>query len=110
MILLDTPILLDILRKKARIITKMIEIEAHPLATCEICVMELYFGVYANKTYENNPSLINKRIAAINGLLKRLTIFNFSRTSAIKTAELMGKLKMNGNLCDRLGEKVNDDH
>ncbi|MCY3410167.1 MAG: type II toxin-antitoxin system VapC family toxin [Candidatus Heimdallarchaeota archaeon] len=100
MIILDTSVLVGILRKNAEVINKIKTLGDTPLFTTQICVMELFFGIESNKVYLNNQAKKIERLRVLNELLTRFTIFDLDKKSAIKTAELLGNLKLKGTLID----------
>jgi predicted nucleic acid-binding protein len=100
MILLDTSILIEILRKNKNIINKLDSLSMTPLATSEICIMELVYGIYSNKKFSNNEELIKRKLSDIEKLCNKFVILNFDRSCAVKTGEVMGKLKLAGNMID----------
>ena len=100
MILFDTSVIIEILRKNNKIIEKIIELKDTPLFTTQIVVMELMYGITSNKFYLDKPDKKISRINAISDLLTRFTILDFDRKAAIKTAEILGKLKLDGNIID----------
>lgn len=56
--------------------------------------MELYFGLYSNKYLQHNEVLLNKRKEQILGILNHFIVLQFDRKSAVKTAEITGKLSI----------------
>ncbi|MHA1448889.1 MAG: type II toxin-antitoxin system VapC family toxin [Candidatus Hodarchaeales archaeon] len=100
MILVETSVLVDILRKKSKILDFIQDLGTTPLYTTEICVMELIYGIMGSKVYATNPELKDRRIREVNQLCVRFTVLHFDRKAAIKTAEIMGRLKLIGKLID----------
>lgn len=48
MILLDTSVIIELLRKNKEVMTKIAEFVDNPLFTTQISVMELVFGITSN--------------------------------------------------------------
>ncbi|MCE7733298.1 MAG: type II toxin-antitoxin system VapC family toxin [Candidatus Heimdallarchaeota archaeon] len=100
MILFDTSVLVEILRKNPNVISKIDKLENIPLFTTEISVMELVYGITSNKHYLNKSSDQKNRIDSIINLMSKFSVLQFDRKAAIKTAEIMGRLKLEGNMID----------
>lgn len=100
MILVDTSILVDILRKNEETLNNINKLGTISLNTTEISMMELYFGIFGTKYYSDKPNLKKKRIEEINNLISKYNVLSFDRKAAIKTADIMGFLKLNGKLTD----------
>ncbi|MHA2297649.1 MAG: type II toxin-antitoxin system VapC family toxin [Candidatus Hodarchaeales archaeon] len=100
MIIVDTSILVDILRKKARTLEFMQGLGATMLFTTEITFMELVYGITGSKNHVDNPELKQKRLTEIQDTCSRFSVLSFDRKAAMKTAEIMGKLKLEGKLVD----------
>jgi len=98
--MIDTSILVDLLRKYPKTLNFIHQLGSKPLFATEISIMELVFGVTGSKVYTNNPELKQKRLSEIQDLTIKFTILSFDRKSAYKTAEMMGKLKLDGNIID----------
>lgn len=100
MMMVDTSILVDLLRKKPEILSVIQKLGATPLFTTEISVMELVLGIYGSCVYKTKPELKQKRLSEIGDLFLKFTILPFDRKSAYKTAEILGELKLDGKLID----------
>jgi predicted nucleic acid-binding protein len=100
LILFDTSVLVDILRKKPDIISRIEKLEEIPLFTTEISVMELVYGITSNRYYLNNTSKRKARIDSILNLMSKFSVLPFDRKAAIKTAEILGHLKLEGKSID----------
>lgn len=100
MILFDTSVLVEILRKNTDTISQIDKLEEIPLFTTEISVMELAYGISSNKYYLNKSSKRKARIGNILNLMSKFTVLQFDRKAALKTAEILGQLKLNGNMID----------
>ena len=100
MILLDTSVLIEILRKNNDILEKINTFSVIPLVTSEICIMELIYGLYGNKNIISKSELLKKKLIDVEKLCNKLIILRFDRACALKTGEIMGRLKISGNLID----------
>lgn len=100
MILFDTSVLVEILRKNTDIISQIDKLEETPLFTTEISVMELAYGISSNKYYINKSSKRKVRINNILNLMSKFSVLQFDRKAALKTAEILGYLKLEGNMID----------
>ena len=100
MILCDTTVLIDILRKKPNVLLFLKKNLKESLFTTEISVMENYFGIYSNNYLLNNPKTLEKRIKVISELLHHFIVLPFDRKAAIKTAQIMGNLQISGHMID----------
>lgn len=100
MILLDTSVIIELLRKDKEVMSKLSDLVDNPLFTTQISVMELVFGITSNKYYVNKPSRRTSRINDITNLLSKFTILDFDTKAAHKTAEILGKLKLEGKIID----------
>lgn len=98
--MVDTSILVDLLRKYPKTLNYIHQLGSKPLFTTEISIMELVFGVTGSKIFTDKPELKKKRLSEIEDLTIKFTILPFDRKSAFKTAEIMGKLKLDGNIID----------
>ena len=95
-ILADTTFLIDALRKKDDVKQFLIKNSYETLYTTEINVFETYLGLYANKTLEKNPSLLESRKIHLEELLSKFQILPFNRTAAIESAKILGLLIRKG--------------
>ena len=100
MILVDTTILVEILRKKNKVIEFLQKLGTAPLFTTVISVMELTYGITGNRFYADKPELKQRRLTEIQDLCSKFTVLPFDHKSAIKTAQIMGSLKLEGKLVD----------
>ncbi|WP_371804958.1 type II toxin-antitoxin system VapC family toxin [Candidatus Lokiarchaeum ossiferum] len=100
MIICDTTVLIDILRKKPSIMDSLRGKSQNSLFTTEISVMELFYGLYSNKFYDFKREILEKRKQAISELLHHFIVLPFDRKSAIITAKLMGNLQKSGKMID----------
>ena len=100
MILFDTNILVEILRKKRIFLEKLSSFESVPLYISVITIMELYFGITGSNYYKNKEELKSKRLDEIIALTSNFFVLEFERKCALKTAEIMGKLKREGKIID----------
>lgn len=74
-IVIDTNILIDLLRNKESTVSKIKELEKNEeLATTDINAFELYFGAYNSKDNEKN-------IASTKGLLKTMILLHTQEES-----------------------------
>ena len=95
-ILADTTFLIDALRKKDDVKQFLIKNSSETLYTTEINVFETYLGLYANKTLEKTPSLLETRKIHLEELLSKFQILPFNRTAAIESAKILGNLIRKG--------------
>ena len=100
MILLDTSVIIDVLRKKTDTLEKISSFGIIPLVTSEICIMELIYGLYGNKKIVSQSDVLKKRLSDIEKLCNKLIILQFDRVCSLKTGEIMGRLKISGNRID----------
>ena len=100
MILFDTSVLVEILRKNTDIISQINKLDEIPLFTTEISVMELVYGITSNKYYLNKSAKRKSRIDSIINLMAKFSVLQFDRNAAIKTAEILGSLKLKGKMID----------
>jgi len=95
-ILADTTFLIDALRKKDDVKQFLIKNSSEILYTTEINVFETYLGLYANKTLEKTPSLLESRKIHLEELLSKFQILPFERKAAIESAKILGILIRKG--------------
>lgn len=100
MILFDTSVLVGILRKNPEIISQIDDFGSIPLFTTEISVMELVYSITSNKYYLNKTPEKQNRIEGIINLMSKFSVLLFDRKAAIKTAEVLGNLKLEGKMID----------
>ena len=91
-ILVDTTFLIDALRKKDEVKQFLLKNSSETLFTTEINVFETYLGLYANKSLEKKPSLLESRKIHLEELLSKFQILPFKRKSAIESAKILGNL------------------
>ncbi|MCZ7384290.1 MAG: type II toxin-antitoxin system VapC family toxin [Candidatus Methanoperedens sp.] len=78
-IVIDTDVLIDLLRNKEYAVSKIRELEKkEELATTDINAFELYFGAYNSRDK-------NRNISSTKGLLKTLTLLH-TREESMETA------------------------
>jgi|SRR3989344_5757121 len=93
-ICLDTDFLVDFLRDSKNAVDFIKQNEASKnLATTPINVFELYYGAYKSEKKEEN-------LKAINVLLERINVLNFSVDSSKKAGEILANLEKNGELVE----------
>ena len=97
MILADTTYLVDLIRKKVKINP---DLDDEILFTSEICIFELYFGLYGNKIFQKNADTLNKRLITLEKILAKFQILPFGRDESIQSAKLLGKLKLDGKIIE----------
>ncbi len=95
-ILVDTTFLIDALRKKDYVKQFLLKNSSETLYTTEINVFETYLGLYANKTLEKTPSLLEKRKINLEEILSKFQILPFNRGAAIESAKILGILIRKG--------------
>ncbi|QEE16265.1 type II toxin-antitoxin system VapC family toxin [Promethearchaeum syntrophicum] len=95
-ILVDTTFLIDALRKKEEVKKFLLKNSSETLFTTEINVFETYLGLFANKSLEKKPSLLEARKIHLEVLLSKFQILPFKRKSAIESAKVLGNLIRKG--------------
>ena len=100
MILVDTSILIEILRKNSKVLSKLAALSLTALTTSEICVMELIYGIFRSRNYQNRPDIITRRLQEFEQLCSKFVVLPFDRKCSFRTGEVMGKLKIAGNMID----------
>lgn len=90
-IVIDTDILIDLLRNKTKIVDSISEMETkgYTLATTTINAFELFYGAYKSKKREKN-------LASTKTLLKRLIILTMELTSAQNAGRIYTELETKG--------------
>jgi tRNA(fMet)-specific endonuclease VapC len=93
-IVVDSDILIDILREKDDAVKKIKELEKNEdLATTDINVFELYFGAYnSNKKYKN--------LSSTRGLLKNLTLLHTTEEAMETGGRIYSDLRAKGKSID----------
>lgn len=92
MVVLDTTILIDLLKDEKEAVNKFkkLEKENEELLTTQINVFELIQGVYKQK---NN---VQKRISAIDMLLQKIKILDITFISSFTSGKISGELRKKG--------------
>ena len=89
-IVIDTDILIDLLRNKTYAIKKIKELEKNEeLATTDINAFEIYFGAYNSRDRERN-------IISAKGLLRNLTIFHTEEDSMETAGRIFAERRARG--------------
>ena len=89
---IDTTFIIDLLHGNRNALKKAIELEEEDnVLTTEICVFEIYYGIFRKKGIN-----INNHIKKVNKLLDKLEVLPLDRKSSIKAAEIAGELAKNG--------------
>jgi len=93
-LIVDTDILIDLLRKKEYAVSVMKQFEDEvELATSAINAFELYRGAYKSENQEKN-------LAAVKGLLHSLHLLNTDVDSMEMAGKLTASLERDGNMMD----------
>jgi predicted nucleic acid-binding protein len=93
-IVVDSDILIDLLREKEDAVKKIKELEKNEdLATTDINVFELYFGAYKSKKKDKN-------LSSIRGLLKNLTLLHTSEEAMETGGRIYSDMKAKGKSID----------
>ncbi len=91
-IIIDTNILIDLLRNKKHAVSKIKELErSEELATTDINAFELYFGAYNSRDKERN-------IASTKGLLKTLKLFHTQEESMEMAGRIFAQRRTKGKM------------
>ena len=89
---LDTTFIIDLLRGNKNAIEKAMDLELEDkVITTEICVFELYYGIFHQKS-KKTKGYIKK----LNKFLDKLEIFPLDRKSSIKAAKIAAELTKKG--------------
>lgn len=90
-IVIDTDILIDLLRNKTKAVNSLTKMETkgYTLATTTINAFELFYGAYKSKKHEKN-------LASTKTLLKRLIILKMELTSAQNAGRIYTELEKQG--------------
>jgi len=89
--IIDTDILIDLLRNEAKVVASLTEMEkkGYLLATTIINAFELYHGAYKSKRREKN-------LASTRNLLRRLIILRMGLVSAQNAGRIYAELETKG--------------
>ncbi len=88
-IIIDTNILIDLLRNRSTAVEFFDRMRNNALATTDINAFELYFGAYKSKVQEKN-------LAAAKGLLNSLIMFTASEDAMEVAGKIMARLEEEG--------------
>jgi len=93
-LIVDTDILIDLLRKKDYAVSLIRKLEDEvELATSAINTFELYRGAYKSRNQEKN-------LASVKGLLNSLCILNTDEDSMEIAGKITASLERDGNMMD----------
>lgn len=93
-LIVDTDILIDLLREKDYAVTLIKELEDEvELATSAINAFELYRGAYKSQNQEKN-------LSSVKGLLNTLRLLNTDEDSMEIAGKITARLERNGNMMD----------
>lgn len=93
-IVIDTDILIDLLRNKTYAIKKIKELERNEEpATTDINAFEIYFGAYNSRDRERN-------ILSAKGLLRNLTIFHTEEDSMETAGRIFAERRARGKMIE----------
>ena len=93
-LIVDTDILIDLLREKDYAISLVKEFEEElELATSAINAFELYRGAYKSRNQEKN-------LASVKGLLNSLRMLNTDEDSMEMAGKIIASLERDGNMID----------
>jgi len=93
-IVVDTDVLIDLLRKKDDAVKKIRELEKNEeLATTDTNVFELYFGAYKSNKKDKN-------LSSTRGLLKNLTLLHTTEEAMETGGRIYSNMKANGKSID----------
>jgi len=93
-IVIDTDILIDLLRNKEYAVKKINELEKNEeLATTDINAFELYFGAYNSRFKEKN-------IASTKGLLKAMILFHTHEESMEIAGRIFSEKRAKGKMME----------
>ena len=93
-IVIDTDILIDLLRNKTYAIKKIKELEKNEeLATTDINAFEIYFGAYNSRDRERN-------ILSTKGLLRNLTLFHTEEESMETAGRIFAERRARGKMIE----------
>jgi tRNA(fMet)-specific endonuclease VapC len=93
-IVVDTDVLIDLLREKDDAVKKIRELEKNEeLATTDINVFELYFGAY-------NSNKRDKNLSSTRGLLKNMTLLHTTEEAMEIGGRIYSDMKAKGKSID----------
>ncbi len=93
-IIVDTDVLIDLLREKEDAVKKIKELEKNEgLATTDINAFELYFGAY-------NSTKKDKNLSSTRGLLKNLTLLHTTEEAMETGGRIYSDMKAKGKSID----------
>jgi tRNA(fMet)-specific endonuclease VapC len=93
-IVVDTDVLIDLLREKDDAVKKIRELEKNEeLATTDINVFELYFGAY-------NSNKKDKNLSSTRGLLKNMTLLHTTEEAMEIGGRIYSDMKAKGKSID----------
>ncbi len=93
-IVIDTDILIDLLRDKKYAVSKMRELEKNEeLVTTDINAFELYFGAYNSREKERN-------IASTKGLLKTMMLLHTQEESMEMAGRIFAERRAKGKMIE----------
>ncbi len=93
-IVIDTDILIDLLRDKKYAVSKMRELEKNEeLVTTDINAFELYFGAYNSREKERN-------IASTKGLLKTMMLLHTQEESMEMAGRIFAERRAEGKMIE----------
>lgn len=93
-IVVDTNILIDLLRDERYAVSKMKELEKiEDIATTDINAFELYFGAYNSRDKERN-------ITSTRGLLKNLTLLHTGEESMETAGRIFAQRRAEGRMIE----------
>jgi len=93
-IVVDTDVLIDLLREKDDAVKKIRELEKNEeLATTDINVFELYFGAY-------NSNKKDKNLSSTRGLMKNLTLLHTTEEAMETGCRIYSNMKAKGKSID----------
>jgi predicted nucleic acid-binding protein len=93
-IVIDTDVLIDLLRNKEYAVKKIKELEIKDdLGTTDINAFELYFGAYNSMEKERN-------IASTKGLLKTLTLLHTGEDIMETAGRIFAEMRMKGRMIE----------
>lgn len=85
-VIIDTNILIDLLRNKSNVVEFFGRMQNNTTATTDINAFELYFGAYKSRKQEKN-------LAAAKGLLNSLILFTTSEDAMEIAGKIMARLE-----------------
>jgi len=92
-ICLDTDIIAGLLRNKPEVVRWFKDNTDKELVTTSVSLFELYHGAYKSNSSEKN-------LAAIDKLINRIKIIDFSRKAALEAGKQYARLEKEGNIIE----------